>query len=150
MKVLFLDIDGVLNSRHYWETLRKQGIEFDNSALDPACIKRIQHVCDTTGALIVISSSWRILFTLDELREKLSGDGLSTPIIGVTPRAIGNKRRGWEINRWLTDNKDRLITHYAIVDDNSDMSPIGSHLVQTSWNTGIQDKHVEKLIKLLT
>ena len=61
MKVIFLDIDGVLNS---FQTFREIYYEheltgFRRVAIDIDKVKLLKEIVDNTGALIVLSSSWR-------------------------------------------------------------------------------------------
>ena len=52
-KIIFLDIDGVLNSETY-DKNRTAG------AIDPECAKRLNRIIKETNADIVISSSWKL------------------------------------------------------------------------------------------
>lgn len=54
MKLIFLDIDGVLNYEGY-ERLTRSGTRF----VDPILIKRLKKIIDCTGAKVVLSSTWR-------------------------------------------------------------------------------------------
>ena len=54
VKVLFLDIDGVVNNEY---TRRKFG---DFITLDPARVALVQRIVRNTGCEIVLSSSWRL------------------------------------------------------------------------------------------
>lgn len=52
MKLLFLDVDGVLNHTDCdWTTSR---------TLDLACVERVKRIVQETGAQIVLSSTWRL------------------------------------------------------------------------------------------
>ena len=55
MKVIFLDIDGVLNSRRYDAKRDKNG----NTNIDETRLPLVKRIVDATGARIVLSSSWR-------------------------------------------------------------------------------------------
>ncbi len=48
MKVIFLDIDGVLKDDHY-------DAEFQDE-----CFERLKRIVDATSAIIILTSSWRI------------------------------------------------------------------------------------------
>ena len=56
MKVIFLDIDGVLNSEEYYESFPDG--EFI-PPIDPVCVERLKRIVDRTGAKLILSSSWR-------------------------------------------------------------------------------------------
>ena len=57
--IIFLDIDGVLNSRLYYETLNKPR----TTRYDDICPQRLEwlnNLCKETNSVVVITSSWRI------------------------------------------------------------------------------------------
>lgn len=58
MKVIFLDIDGVLNSNDWYVKTRGVG-GYNGGDIDPECIELINDLIDATGAKIIMSSSWR-------------------------------------------------------------------------------------------
>tara|TARA_R110002094_G_scaffold174597_2_gene155356 strand:- start:257 stop:682 length:426 start_codon:yes stop_codon:yes gene_type:complete len=141
MKVLFLDIDGVLNRYDMFEGKGSREIISDEM------VARINRVVKETGCSVVISSSWRLIMSLSELSLLLGEHGfLSETIIDRTPHI---DRRDNEILVWLRDHKD--VTKFAVVDDEaSDLTDVEGQLVQTSFDTGILDEHVNQLIEMLT
>lgn len=147
--VLFLDMDGVLNSALY---LKNNPSCFDRgedeaNAIDPVAGARLERVLVQTGALMVLSSAWRILNTLEQVTDFLQRRGVpSVKFIGKTPNLSGY--RGKEIQAWLREHPE--VTRFAIVDDDSDMEPYMDRLVKTSWDSGLLDCHVEELVKLLS
>jgi hypothetical protein len=151
MKVLFLDIDGVLNSSKFIHENQEKIINMTSllsrgtAEIDPICLTRIRKVVETTGCQIVISSSWRILHPLDEIKDMLKELGWEAPIIDITPRKRSGIR-GDEVKAWLNDHLE--VKQFACVDDDSDFHP-DQNLVQTSWENGILDSHVEMLINIL-
>ena len=61
MKVIFLDIDGVMNCQEeLLELYHKNGPSSDNTLPSPTKCKLLKKIVDTTGAEIVLSSSWRL------------------------------------------------------------------------------------------
>lgn len=132
-KVLFLDIDGVLNSRR--TVIACNGFphcfdEANKKKFDWIAVGMIRELCEKEGASIVLSSSWR--HGRNAVHE--CANGLDLPIFDRTPDLPGV--RGEEIQDWL--NRHPEVTHWAIVDDNSDM--LGSqleHFVQTSEEEGL-------------
>ncbi len=159
MKIIFLDLDGVLNSAAYFKSLKDKGIHQDKilNSLEPGMVERLNKIIDRTGAKVVISSTWRKLHSMDELKAFLVEFGFRyvDNVIDVTPTM--NTDRGLEIHRWLTAQKERLsydsdpITHFCIIDDNNDMvlPYLLSRFVWTTWDDGMEDNHVEKAIETL-
>lgn len=138
MKVIFLDIDGVLITR---ETCRKGfGI------VDPNCVALLNKLTDETGAVFVLSSCWRIGQEVIELREQLIKWGVTGKLIGRTGET--DDIRGKEIARWILDCP-REIDNFVILDDDKDMGTFMDRLVQTTFEHGLQQEHVDKIKSML-
>src|SRR5882672_9208221 len=104
-RVLFLDIDGVLNS-HRTATVQGGPSEFGGAPVgdgfphdfsekglkkfDPVAVALVRQLCIETQCSIVLSFSWRIMFTPHEC-----ANGLDLPIFDRTPSLPGV--RGEEI-----------------------------------------------------
>lgn len=149
MKILFLDIDGVLNSVKFFNTL-PHGFTTTRSdeILDPEAIERVNKIINETGAKIVVSSSWRIGLSLVELQILLKDHGITGDIIGMTPSlSFKGRRRGHEIQAWLNNHLE--VIDFIILDDDSDMVHLMPALVKTSYQEGLLDVHVELAIKML-
>ena len=144
MKIIFLDVDGVLNRCG----ASSQGLEEDKLLL----LKQIIHA---TGAKVVISSTWR---KIPRQLHRLCSTLLSydADIIGSTPvldtkegdsPIIHSKSRGEEIQAWLNThpNPDQFI----IIDDGSDMGTLSNHLVQTNSYSGLTRGAAKLAIALL-
>jgi hypothetical protein len=141
MKILFLDIDGVLNHTEWLRTAK-----WGPDHIDPSRVALIQQVCDKTGAEVVISSTWRLLYPRTELCQSLRERGLQATIRGVTPDLMTS--RGLEIEKFLVDF-NLPVEGIAVVDDDSDMVNMTPWFVQTSFETGVTPVEVEKLIRTL-
>ena len=137
MKVIFLDVDGVLNSSQDGFTI-KLGT---NKHLE-----LLKQIVDKTDAKIVLSSSWRINNkTKSFIENKLNEYGMS--IISSTPD-LGSSR-GEEIKSWLRETID-FIDSFIILDDDSDMDEYTrARLVQTNRDMGLQETDVIKAINIL-
>lgn len=141
MKILFLDIDGVLNSA---SVLHQKG---RGDAICEKMVARVNQIIEATGCKIVISSTWRLLHKIDQLKQILITHGLSDVIIDYTPHLNYNRIRGDEIQLWLDSHK---VDKFVILDDNSDMGDdLINYLVQTTWNNGLEDSHVQRAIDIL-
>lgn len=144
-RLLFLDIDGVLNNRAW--LARRPTHELDSELdeikcnLDPAPIARLNRVVRDTGCLLVLSSSWRCLNPLPMISQALRETGLETDLIGATPE-LGV--RGVEIRAWL--DASRLAADFLIVDDEDELGALSAHLVRTSYETGLLDAHADEIV----
>jgi hypothetical protein len=137
--IIFLDIDGVLNS---FKSLKEFGTY---KILDGQNIDCLNAIIEHTQGKIVISSSWRLQYTLEELQTILEKYGFNycNSIIGYTPL---DKFREIEIEKWL---KEYGNTKFLIIDDSNNFSKYQNHLIQTSFSKGLQNKHINQIIKRL-
>jgi hypothetical protein len=162
-KVIFLDIDGVLNTK-WWYTQMDRNTPKDKYgyAFDPRSVANLKKILDETRADIVISSSWKS-FGLSELEEMWQARGLSGKLIGITPNSVSDEMmlnadldhmelfhiRGMEIKEWL-DKHGKNVSHYVIIDDMDNFFPEQkSHFVLTDPEVGITDEDADKAIKIL-
>ena len=165
MKVIFLDIDGVLNSARSfianhprglptWKTMDERNI----ATIDPIAVKLVNELAHRLEAEIVVSSSHRKWFymrsysyeigpTLDRpaLITYMHGLGIEKEVIDATPVLSGEGRiRGDEIALWLSKNSG--VEKYVILDDDGDMLPIQKekHFVQTDNYNGFMFEDYQK------
>jgi hypothetical protein len=134
MRILFLDIDGVLNHNTFYEDRQakiKSGdwdIEYPKSELDPDCVRMIIEFCKDYDVKVVISSTWRNGRSIEKFNELFAEYGEGMEVIDRTP---SYHTKGWvrgnEILWWMEDN-EKLIGcryhqyhDYVILDDDSDM-----------------------------
>jgi hypothetical protein len=143
-KILFLDIDGVLN--FIGSRVRDDGMY----GMDPGCVARLRSVVEKHNAKIVISSMWR---DRDDWREHITQEFSDVgwedpPIIGRTPN-LYVLPRGFEIQAWL---KKHPAKNYVIVDDDADMLPWQwRHFVRTHiYDGGLTKAHADKIDDLWT
>ena len=145
-KIIFLDIDGVLNSVRSCAALRGYPWSFEAEQMglfDEVALRLMRRAIEETGAKVVVSSTWRIRRTIGELAA-----GLDMPVVGKTPRNNDERRRGGEIKDWLTDHPE--VTAYAIVDDDSDMlEEQHPFFVHTDGKEGFLFRDYEKLMAIL-
>lgn len=143
LKIVFLDIDGVLNNRGTAIALGSTS-EF----LDPVSVALVDRLCEQADAHIVLSSSWRIggVERVQADLQRLGAKCLADRIVAVTPDLRDpNATRGDEIAAWLEVGKpDR----YVIIDDEGDMHP-WQHLVQTTFEDGFRLRHYVAAMKIL-
>ena len=119
INIIFLDVDGVLNSRAYLNSHKDPEDEIDMRA-----VERLAKIYKQCNCKIVLSSSWRELCG-DEtkvphsmykyLESCLAKYGMT--IMDVTPMILSNRPE--EIAAWLADNKD-LVKNYVSLDDDFD------------------------------
>ena len=145
MKVIFLDIDGVLNSNDYFDR-RNQGLINDEYDIDQNLIAKINELINKTGAEIVVSSCWRNVGK-EKVNQKLRESGLCKDIIGITPKLY---TRGEEIEAYLSQHAD--IKQYVVIDD--DVCYIQTHIsdskiANTDWRYGLTNKVKQRALSIL-
>ena len=174
MKVLFLDIDGVLNSEN-WFAYRiycvknnmvnilmnfvdtdDRNIKHKLTMLDDRAIANLNRIIEETGCKVVLSSSWRSsiesenIFTENLLKLK----GFKYEFYDVTPRLWFSDfsiRRGEEIKFWLDKESEKHeIESFVILDDDSDMLPEQmNNFIHVDGQVGLTDRDVLTAIEIL-
>ena len=140
MKVIFLDVDGVLNSSSDGYSIK---LRTDSHLI------LLKYIVENTGARIVLSSSWRIGITKasKNLLKRLGEYGLK--IMDSTPVLPSSSCRGDEIRQWL-NYSNYVIERFVILDDEDDMAEFTTtNLVRTNTNVGLQDKDSLECIRIL-
>lgn len=141
MKILFLDIDGVVN---HADTFKKG----EHFPLDPYCAFLVGKIQLDTDCDVVLSSSWRHLpDAVEEIKKRV------VPLRDITG-SCGCRIRGAEIYEWIQKNVpylERDSLKYAILDDDSDMLLWQKdHFFQTNFRAGGLTKEIaEAVIKHL-
>lgn len=164
-KIVFLDIDGVLNSEKWFDKCFNSD-DVCNSDIDQDTINMLIKFLNDINAKIVFSGSCRNL-NIQSTISKFSTSNykllnkLIPYIIGITPQFYKHRKRGNEISYWinmLSIDYDALVKHgcllenveisknyrYVIVDDSSDMLR-GQNFVQTDFQTGLTDEDVNEM-----
>ena len=90
-KIIFLDIDGVLNTK-YWYSQMDRNTPKDQYGymFDPISVGNLAKIVRETGADIVISSSWKSL-GLSTLLDMWSDRNLPGRVIDITPNSVSDE-----------------------------------------------------------
>ena len=165
MKVLFLDIDGVINTvgaelgfRYCYglqESYPRSEKHKQKFFFDPACLYYLREIVKETGCKIVISSTWRLGATIEEMKSWFECPEIKDAIIDKTPifhpdthpllvDRRGRLQRGEEIKAWLDAHPEA--THYAILDDDSDMDVVMDGFFKTCSYDGLKKDVAYKVI----
>ena len=149
MKVIFLDIDGVLNSREYDARCALTGSDLMRP--DPKLVVRLLAAIQPFDAKIVLTSSWRLDKTIQ----------WPFPVYDVTPRVDGT--RAEEIKAWLkgtgecaemvscVDPKCVNVDAFVILDDEPDAGiGFGDRFIQTDPRTGLTAEDADRIVGLFT
>lgn len=141
MRVLFLDIDGVLNRVGYSPD-ESVGLR---SWIEPELAARLSELLRAIDARIVLASDWRKGRTLDHLGDELVAAGIEGSLLGVTP-VLGRER--WrEIDAWMREH-DVPAEHVVIVDDGYDMGALAGRFVRCSPLRGLDEEAAHAIRRL--
>ena len=155
MKVVFLDFDGpIIPIMSHQPPHRVSG---KGAQAFPSCVEQLNRITDETGAVIVVSSTWRA-DGITKTRERLRDWGVRADCIDVTPHM--NERdprsglwvshpRGHEIQKWLNEYDHEKVESFVILDDDSDMAHLLPYLIQTPFETGLTEAHANRAIAML-
>ena len=141
MKIIFLDIDGVLNHQNWFSRRHKEVDQNDVVShypfyeFDPESVEQLNRIIDETGAKVVVSSTWRLGRTITQLQEILDRVGFIGEIVGITPHLSCKLPyedkggytipRGCEIDWWLKNE---------------------GGFQRINWSTEEQQKYIDKSI----
>ena len=143
MRVIFLDVDGVLNSQINYRT-----------DIFPEMADRLGRIITATGAVIVLSSAWRYQIfrgqhSLESFSMFLRERGAhGANVIDTTVADEVLRGRGCQITRWLAEHPE--VRSYVILDDVPSFIAIDDwRLVQTDGDFGLTDVDVAEAIEVL-
>jgi len=140
LRVIFLDIDGVVNNM----ASISMGIHLINDKL-----VMLSRFVVENDLYVIISSSWRCVRELKDLKEILRCAGFreSSRIIAYTPKGFNFSCRGEEIQSVLDSNNFKS---YVIFDDDSDMLPSQTdNFVKTDITVGLTYQHLDAAKQIL-
>lgn len=150
--IIFLDFDGVVETI-YWEK-NKDGVwDFNVHKIgrrelnNKQAIGWLNELYKKVPYDVVVSSTWRIGMSLDELQGLLirSGFNREIKVIGTTP--ILYQQRGLEIQEWIDTAEFK--GKFIIIDDDSDMCHLLPLLVRCDCQLGFTIYDYQKALRLL-
>ena len=169
MKVIFLDIDGVLNTTNTFR-LRKEEYKKTGKyrlAIDEYRVEYLKRIIDESGAKIVLTSAWRRSFkkemtrivSLDEKAQKLQNlfSKYDIEIYDITSVDSFDINREKQIKEWL-ERKDNIETYIIIDDELCIYKDLTDRVIKNKFmNSNIEDEtglglgenHIEIAINLL-
>ncbi len=154
MKIIFLDIDGVLNSDMY---LASHPDTSDNDRIDLSRVKLLADLVKATDAKIVLTSTWRVDWNIIPL---LCGDfgkylnecfaAYDLSILDKTPVISLLSGRRKEILTWLSRHRSEVESFVILDDMNYGWDKLNSRVVITNpQGYGLEEEHVQKALELL-
>lgn len=169
-KILFLDVDGVLNSKKYLDTVKSDRetliaelvhyYKDDKTPypsartlavrlihMDETKVELLREAVEKTNCKIVLSSSWRMGNTAQQFQFLLEqkSEGFPKCVIDTTVQEM-LPIRGDEINKWIKDNNFK--GKYCVIDDEEKTYDYQPRIV-TSYAEGMTKADVTRIIKFL-
>ena len=156
MKLLFLDIDGVLNNEN-----TKSTAPSGCAGIDDRLVVNLAHIIEATDARIVLTSDWKIewesfdIYCSEDakyLNRKLKRQGLRISSKTYDDHVYDRffEDRGNGIHKFL--DKLQNVESFVVIDDHTFADfddEIIEHLVLTDYKTGLTESDAEKAIKKL-
>jgi len=155
MKVIFLDIDGVLNSEMY-DASRTENTT--DGYIDLSRVKLLADIVNVTDAKIVLSSTWRLDW--DKSSELCGEDGkyinqclakYGLVVMDKTPFISFFSDRRKEILTWLSNHRSE-VESFVILDDITGGwdELIGRAVITNPEGYGLEETHVQKALEVLS
>lgn len=144
MNIIFLDVDGVLNSVNklieVYNKTHKPHSGY-NYPFDERCLVNLQLLVRETNSKLVITSTWRKdLEGRAKLINELKEYDLDKEVIGYVPVLNTNKEE--EIKQYLSTLDYQV--NFIILDDKVDMGSLLPYLVNTNPQVGLTYENVEQ------
>lgn len=145
VKIVFLDIDGVLCTR---DSYRKMRNHYGEPNFEKNCVSAFNNFISQSNCKIVVSSSWRVGKSVQALQAVLKSQGVLGEVIDKTPEL--SSCRGSEILLWLQQN-NLLVSSFVILDDDifdiEDYFP--NRYIQTDMEFGFQEIYIPNALEIL-
>jgi len=140
-RIIFLDIDGVLNSREFLE-FDRETLRF-GQRIDPQAMDRLNRIIEEAHAKVVVSSSWRAGRSVDSLQELLDAHGFGGEVVDKLPEPDRDVARETFIVRFLMGYRPH-IDSFVVLEDIEPFTTIPDRrIVRTGFADGLQQRHVE-------
>lgn len=148
MKVIFLDIDGVLNS---WKYDQERGSLDEN--IDKTRLPLICEIVNATNAQIVLTSTWRKHWSqktdeADQIGRKIN-ETFALYNLTIMDKTPDLNNRPQEIKAWLCN---QLVERFVIIDDiHFGWEDLDKNVVKTNYRVGrgLGHSHVQRSIDIL-
>lgn len=158
MKVIFLDVDGVLNSN-------QRRLEIGGASLDEEKVKLLSIIVQRTGAVVVLHSGWRFWLNEDLKPVKKEAADLlfmlakyHISVHDKTPDFSTSQIRKTkqfslvkadEILSWLSNHND--VENYIVLDDlDLHNEQLARHQIRTDPADGLLEKDISLAVQMLS
>lgn len=148
--LIFLDFDGVLNTEQYQAELAisgKSGRDTWGPLFDLRAVENLRVLIEETGAMIVVTSTWRYIHGLMGLKDMWKARSLPGNILSILPCDSLMPARGEEIAEYLKKHKD---APYVILDDIDEFEEMQiPNFIKVNPVKGLSAKDAQKATAIL-
>lgn len=137
MKIIFLDIDGVL-------VLENSGVPHEEYAhrFDKECVKTLNEILSETNAEIVLTSDWKKIYDIERLNFIFKWNGVAKSPIDVTKDF---RNRETEITDYV---QRKNVSDFVILDD-MNLVIFPKNFVRCNTDEGLKQKDIKEKITLI-
>lgn len=152
VKVIFLDVDGVINSNFYYRKVNRES-ERCYMFLSRELILKLKDIVMKTGAVIVLSSSWRTSFNQDMKPRSIMAEYLLTALerenLSLFDKTnVYGVDRYMEIKEWLSNHP--IVETFVILDDiDFHWKELEKYWIRCDPNIGISAENIEDAVNIL-
>ena len=159
MRIIFLDIDGVLNCRQTFIAWHDAGIGDSCHVVSREMIEVLNRIVKATGAEVIVSSCWRLSFKpLGKLNAFLKEHGAQFDLLDSTPRRYRDREgggvhevRGDEIQAsmdvWNVKPEDVVILDDDGIGVDGGKHELDSRLILIDRSGGLQVHHIAQVLE---
>lgn len=147
--LILLDIDGVMVPGNSWK--RPEFLNDGFPAFSTIATQALQKIISETSADIVLTTSHKCNYTLEEWKTMFNARGFKLDKIDRLPENTNYSSRKEEIINWFTSSK--IDQEFIIIDDDKTLNVLPqilkSKLVQTNASVGLTDGLADEAINIL-
>jgi hypothetical protein len=153
-RVVFLAFDGVICTTSDYKRWRKR----QNPQLAPhelmnrELVANVQELCERSGAVVVLSTSWRRQFPFEHIQFWLKEAGLLAEVVGATKCKMGHVGRATEITWFMAEHEPVLYSKdVVILEDAEPMLHLEGRTVRTTFegpHPGFTKRHLKYALRL--
>jgi diphthamide synthase subunit DPH2 len=140
--LILLDIDGVMVQAASWKRVEILNDGF--TSFNARAVSGLQRIISETGATIVLTTSHKYKYNLEQWKDIFATRGINTTIDRLEDNLTFLNRKE-EILRWYSNNKN--VEDFIIIDDDKSLNGLPSNLkdklVQTTPMIGLTEENVE-------
>jgi hypothetical protein len=147
MNIVFLDIDGVLNSTEFLlEMTGRQKPVIQESDFWVMALNNLDSA--KTGSKVVITSAWRHSWKQTQILSLLCEKGFNGEIFSMTP-IVKDNDRAVEVRLWLNTWRHGFNEIKFVILDDDDVPDFGDKFVKIDRNVGLTQCDVDRCVALL-